>query len=158
MLLHAGATGLLNVDLKIFTKIIATRIQQYIPSLIHQDKVGFVPTREDRDNTIRVLNLIHVVNKKKIPCIFLSTDAEKAFDRVDWKFMTAVLGHVGLDDRMLNWINSVYMDPTAQVRANGVLSDPFTIKMEPVRVALCPRSSSLCHWNPSCVLYAPTRT
>lgn len=120
--------SLLNLDLKIFMKILSTRIQTYLPSLIHLDQVGFVPTREARDNTIKVLNILHVVNQNKTPCIFLSMDAEKAFDRVNWNFMTSVLRHIGLGGRMLNWISSVYADPTARVRVNGVLSDPFLIR------------------------------
>lgn len=57
--------SLLNTDLKLFTKIIATRIQQHLPTLIHLDQVGFVPHRESRDNTTKVLNLLHVVNTTK---------------------------------------------------------------------------------------------
>lgn len=45
--------SLLNLDLKLFTKILANRIQHLIPSLIHLDQVGFVPTREARDNTTK---------------------------------------------------------------------------------------------------------
>lgn len=74
--------SLLNTDLKIFTKLLSSRIQLYLPSLIHLDQVGFVSIRESRDNTTKVLNLLHVLNKT--PCVFLSTDAEEAFDRVNW--------------------------------------------------------------------------
>lgn len=74
--------SLLNADLKIFSKIIAMRLQQQLPSLIHQDQVGFVPTREARANTIKVLNSMHIANSTKTPCVFLGTDAEKAFDLV----------------------------------------------------------------------------
>lgn len=74
---------LLNVDLKLFTKILANRITQHMPDLVHLDQVGFVPAREARDNTTKVLNLIHVVSAPKTLRVFLSTDAEKAFDRVN---------------------------------------------------------------------------
>lgn len=47
---------------------------------------------------------------------------------MNWQFMTSILNHIGLGDTMLNWKNSVYTEPTAGVRANGVLSDSFTIK------------------------------
>lgn len=73
--------SLLNTDLKLFTKIIATRLQHHLPTLIRLDQVGFVPTREARDNTTKVLNLIHIANSTKTPCVFLGTDAQKAF----WK-------------------------------------------------------------------------
>ena len=119
--------SLLNTDLKIFTKILATRIQSWIPQIIDLDQVGFVPTREGRDNTTKVLNLINQVNDKKIPCVFLNTDAEKAFDRVDWRFLFEVLKQIGMGERMISWIKSVYTNPQAVVKANGVLSEPFSI-------------------------------
>lgn len=60
------------------------------------------------------------------PSVFLGTDAEKAFDRVNWRFMFAVLCHIGLGDK-IHWIASIYCTQSAQVKANGILSDPFPI-------------------------------
>lgn len=54
-----------------------------LPQLVHLDQVGFILTREARDNTIKVLNLIHVANQTHAPCVFLGAIAEKAFDRVN---------------------------------------------------------------------------
>lgn len=50
--------SLLNSDIKFFSKILATRINSYLPSLISPDQVGFVPHRQARDGTRRVLDLI----------------------------------------------------------------------------------------------------
>lgn len=77
---------------------------------------------------LQVLNLLHVVQSTNTPCVFLNTDAKKAFDRVNWSFMFAVLRHIGLGEVMLSWIAGIYSNPTAQLKANGVLSDPFPIK------------------------------
>ena len=57
--------SLLNQDLKLFAKILANRIQGYLPDLIHLDQMGFIPEREARDNTTKVINLLQVVNKAK---------------------------------------------------------------------------------------------
>lgn len=94
--------SLLNLDLKIFTKILATRLAQHLQQLIHLDQVGFIPSREARDSTTKVLNLLYVTRSRKIPCIFLNTNAEKAFNRVSWSFMFAALRHIGLGEVMLN--------------------------------------------------------
>lgn len=41
--------------------------------------------------------------------------------------MFSVLHHLGLVETILNWISKIYSNPTAHVKANGVLSDPFPI-------------------------------
>lgn len=119
--------SLLNVDLKLFTKILATRLA-HLQKLIDLDQVGFIPTREARDNMTKVLNLLHVAQSTKTPCVFLNTDSEKTFDRVNWTFMFSVLRHVGLGEMMLSWIAGIYSNPTAQVKANRVLSDPIQLR------------------------------
>lgn len=63
----------------------------------------------------------------KKPLLFLSVDAEKAFDRLDWEYMLATLRHAGIGSRMYNWIEALYTRPTAQVRVNGTLSGTFTL-------------------------------
>lgn len=145
--------SLLNVELKLLTKIIASRIQQHLPGLIHLDQVGFVPSREARDNTAKVLNLLHAVNVTKTPCVFVGTDAEKAFARVNWQFMFATLRHVGLGHKMLNWISAVYTNPTAKVRAVGDVPDYEwdTTGLPPVApiIRTLPRTLPEAHTNES---------
>lgn len=41
--------------------------------------------------------------------------------------MFSVLHHIGLGERMLGWISRIYCNTTAQVKANGLLSEPFPI-------------------------------
>lgn len=62
-----------------------------------------------------------------MPCVFIGTDAEKAFDRVNWDFLFTALRYVGLGDSVQKWIATAYTSPTARVRANDVLSDQFPI-------------------------------
>lgn len=91
--------SLLNVDLKLFTKKLASRLALELPSLIHYDQVGFIPTREVRDGVTRVLDLLHLAKSKLTPIMLLSIDAEKAFDQDNWTYMEATLGKIGLGDR-----------------------------------------------------------
>lgn len=61
----------------------------------------------------------------------MSTNTEKAFDRVVWDYMFAICTHIGLGQKMRNWISSLYNDPRAQVKVNDTYSYPIIIKMEP---------------------------
>lgn len=121
--------SLLNTDIKILAKILANRLKPILPSLIHPDQTGFIMGREARDNSNRALQLIHWAESWNTthPRLLLSTDAEKAFDRVDWTYMRAVLTRLGLGPSMLSWISSLYSSPTARVKVNGLLSDAFPI-------------------------------
>lgn len=91
------------------------------------DQLGFVPGREGRDNTQRVLNAIHYAQFSHSPLVLFSTDTEKAFDRVDWIFLNATLEHIGLRSSMQKWVNALYSTSSAKVKVNKVLSDTFQI-------------------------------
>uniref|UniRef100_A0A8C5M042 Reverse transcriptase domain-containing protein n=1 Tax=Leptobrachium leishanense TaxID=445787 RepID=A0A8C5M042_9ANUR len=120
--------SLLNTDLKLFTKILALRLRPLLGGLIHADQAGFVPRREARDNTLRALSALHGALVSSTPMLVLSVDAEKAFDRVNWQYLFAVLHTMGFGPRWCQWMAALYGEPHARIRVNGTLSDSITIR------------------------------
>uniref|UniRef100_A0A8C5MLT6 Reverse transcriptase domain-containing protein n=1 Tax=Leptobrachium leishanense TaxID=445787 RepID=A0A8C5MLT6_9ANUR len=119
--------SLINVDMKIYAKILANRLGRYIAEIVHPDQVGFVPGREAPDNVRRALNLIQVATTSGRGSFLLSLDAEKAFDRVDWNYLWATLTSFGIRGDLLTAIQALYAGPRVQVDTGGFLSAPFSI-------------------------------
>lgn len=82
-----GPISLLNIDIKILTKNLATRFNTFLRDLIHRDQVGFVPHRQYSDNTRKVIHLIHLVHKNQIPGMVLGLNIYKAFDSLSWDYL-----------------------------------------------------------------------
>uniref|UniRef100_A0A8C5PD18 Reverse transcriptase domain-containing protein n=1 Tax=Leptobrachium leishanense TaxID=445787 RepID=A0A8C5PD18_9ANUR len=120
--------SLINADVKLLAKVLATRLQSHLPHLVGSDQVGFIPGRMARDATTRALAAIRVARGSATPLLLLSTDAEKAFDKVDWRYMFGILDEIGVGRGFLAWIKALYRNPTARVRVNGALSHPISIK------------------------------
>lgn len=96
--------SLLNVDQKFLAKVLSTRLQKALPSLISADQTGFMAGRNSSFNTRRLLNIISSPNHDT-PEAILSLDAEQAFDRVEWKYLYYILGRFGFSSDFIAWID-----------------------------------------------------
>uniref|UniRef100_A0A8C5N182 Reverse transcriptase domain-containing protein n=1 Tax=Leptobrachium leishanense TaxID=445787 RepID=A0A8C5N182_9ANUR len=119
--------SLLNNDMKLLARILANRLKRFLPQLVDSDQVGFIPGREARDATTRILNALALSKQSRSPLLLLSADAEKAFDRVRWPFLFQAMQHFGIGEKYLSWVQALYSAPSARVRVNGALTQPFSI-------------------------------
>lgn len=120
--------SVLNLDYKLFTAIIARRLEQFLPQLINLDQCGFIQQRQALDNIRRSLHIIEKVNKQKTKALIVGLDAEKAFDSVRWSFLYKVLAKFGFNKNFITLIQSLYDRPRARVKINGDLSDSFHLE------------------------------
>lgn len=78
--------SLLNVAFKILSIVPALRLQRVMSLIISLDQTAFMLGRQSFHNTRRLLNILKMPSSNT-PEMVVSLDAEKAFDRVEWRYL-----------------------------------------------------------------------
>lgn len=83
--------SLIDCDIKLYSKVLALRLEKYMDKLIHPDQAGFIKGRFAADNMRRLFHILAESKDSDTPCAILLLDAEKAFDRLKHQYLWRVL-------------------------------------------------------------------
>jgi len=119
--------SLINVDVKIITKVLTNRLKTVLPTVIHHSQTAvdgrFI------DNTVHMIrDLIQIANDQQIEACFIFLDQEKAFDRVDRDFLYKIMSAFGVGETFINWIRLIYSNASTKVNVNGFLTEKIPLK------------------------------
>lgn len=83
--------------------------------LSKEDQTGFIKGCSPGNSIGRLLNMIQFSHQQKTNSLFVSMDAEKAFDRVEWPYLFYTLSKFGLGESFVSWVKLLYTGPLAAV-------------------------------------------
>ena len=119
--------NLLNVDLKIYTKILCSRMQPIMNNLLHETQYS-----QPGKNIEQLLTTVRDVQcdmyNSNVDSYFVSIDFKKAFDNIDHGYIERVLGRINFPDQFIKAFMSLYKNAGSKLIINGMRSKNIKIK------------------------------
>uniref|UniRef100_A0A3Q7FZ62 Reverse transcriptase domain-containing protein n=1 Tax=Solanum lycopersicum TaxID=4081 RepID=A0A3Q7FZ62_SOLLC len=101
------SVSLCNVVDRITCKVLANRMKRCMNLIISEAQSAFIPRKYITDNAMIFFEAMHYLKRKtqgKEGYAALITDMSKAYDRVEWDFLRAMMIKMGF---YLEWVNKV---------------------------------------------------
>ena len=124
---HFSPISLCNMIYKVISKILVNRLKPIIDSLISPFQKAFIKGRNIFDNILIAHEIMDILRKKKgrkNSFGALKIDMKKAYDRVRWNFLKAVLIAMNFDHKWIKWIMECVSTVQYTLLVNGVLLCP----------------------------------
>ena len=120
--------SLCNVVVRIATKVIANRLKDILPFIIFENQSAFITGRMITDNAMKIFELFHSMNKKtkgRNGVLALKLDMSKAYDRMEWPFLRAVLTKLGFCEIWINIVMNCVSSVSYSIILNGATTNSF---------------------------------
>ena len=133
--------SVLNVDYKIIAKALNKRLSKIMLHLIKEEQTCGLKGRNIQLSLMTIRDTIDYINLNNGKAAIVNIDQEKAFDRIEWRYMYAMMERMGIPANFIDWIKVLYSNPLATVNINNFFTQPIKITRG-IRQG-CPRSPSL---------------
>ena len=120
--------SLLNVDYKIISKALATRVKKVLPSLITSQQTAYIQNRFISETGRLISDILEMSDKLNVGGFIAAMDIEKAFDSLDHTFLVSVLKKFGFGDDLIDWVTILIRNQESCVINAGVTSSYFQLQ------------------------------
>ena len=120
--------SLINVDAKIISKVLAKRLEKVLPYIIHANQNAFVKGRSIFDALRAIDDVVNYSKRNCLSGILIAIDFEKAFDTLEFNFLTRILHKFNFGPSFIHWIRILYKDVSCAVMNNGFTTGHFPLE------------------------------
>lgn len=129
--------SLMNVDYKIFTKVLGKRLQGVVTRIVGSHQTCGIKGRSIYTNIHIARSILEYCNDLGEHCAMLQLDMQKAFDRVAHKILFSILEHIKVGDLILDGVKMCYQDCTASLIINKEVTKTFSVRSSVRQGVVC---------------------
>lgn len=118
---------LLNVSYKSLAKILALRLENVLPKFICSTQTGLIKRKYILENLITSWQAMEWAKISNQDVAMFLVDFEKAYDRVEWRFILMMLEAFGFPKEFCQFVQVLLKDASAQMEINGSLTQAFKL-------------------------------
>ncbi|CAN6571798.1 unnamed protein product [Malus baccata var. baccata] len=109
--------ALCNVSYKILAKVLTNRLKRVMPNVICDNQSAFVAGKQIQDNILVVHEILHsLMHQSKADTMGMAVklDMAKAYDRVEWDFLLAMMSWVSTRGLEHGTLHGIRVSPTGR--------------------------------------------
>jgi hypothetical protein len=114
---------LLNTDYRVLAKVLASRLQRVVGTVISPEQTAFLEGRRIGEN-IYFLRALAEALPSQSEAVVACLDFRKAYDTVDRAFLLRLMGAMGVPDEFLALVEMLLAGTRARACVNGYVSRP----------------------------------
>lgn len=119
---------MLNTDYKIIARLLASRLQVILPTLILPQQTGFIKGRNMLDNVLTLWMAQDAAKVTSSKGMFVKLDFEKAYDRVEHSYLWDTMEHCGLGEKFISLVKGLTVGASTAVHVNGAKTFRFPVE------------------------------
>ena len=119
--------SLLNVDIKLISKVLASRLKSVISTIVNENQVAYVNNSFIESGRL-ISGVLENTNSLNIEGLLMTVDIEKAFDSINHSFLICVLKKVGFGNEFRKWIQILVKKLESCVMNDGKIKPYFRLE------------------------------
>lgn len=114
---------------KVISKLLVAKLRPHLDKIISPSQSAFIPNRWIAENQVIVQDVLHSfkTRKTKPGLMAIKLDLQKAYDGVNWRFIQAILLHLGFNETFTNWILACISSLSFEVLVNKGKAECFKL-------------------------------